>query len=272
MNASTDQPTLTTTTSEQDAQPAAEADCTIVGDGRATSLDVRESLVNDQRCGPAHAIAFPLNQVSAIHKIMIDLDCKLLNPDVVGEDAVESAEVLYKKHVQLWLDRDDVLAKAEVRDTGGGLHVLLRLDAPILCVGNEAQHWDRIVRLVRNVFPGDPHVNGVLAMTRPVGAINSKYDPPREVRRLRDGVAITRSDLLRLARSINEDPSHLWMRLFFDNHRVSPCPLCAKGESLGIAGKWQCKCYECGRVDASALVYRFFSPTFLKMKKGDSNG
>lgn len=296
MNATNDQPIETTTTGEQDAQPAAEVDrrsqtaeATPGNDGaganaigptpneangnrRATSLDVRESLVNDRRCGPAHEIAVPLNQVCAIHSFMFDVDCNLLNPAVVGEEASNSADVLYEQHVRRWLDRDNVLAKAEVRHTGGGLHVLLWLDTPILCAGGEAQHWDRVIRVVRNALPGDPRVNGVLAMTRPVGAVNTKFDQPRAVRRLRDGSAITRSDILGLGRRINDDPAHLWMRLFFDSERVSPCPICAKGESLGVAGKWQCQCYECGRIDAAALVYRFFSPSFLKSQKGDTNG
>jgi|GEM_PF-4128626 len=38
-----------------------------------------------------------------------------------------------------WLDNDPLLSRAEVRDTGGGLHVLLWLDEPILCDGEEAR-------------------------------------------------------------------------------------------------------------------------------------
>lgn len=272
MNATTDQPTVTTTTSEQDAQPAAEEDRTIMGDGRATSLDVRELLVNDRASGPAYRMAVPVEQVTAIHGLMIDLDCKILNPDVVGQASVDSADVLYEQHVRVWLDRDDVLGKAEVRNTGGGLHVLLWLDPPILCTGGEARQWDRIARGIRNALPGDPNVNGIIAMTRPVGALNTKYNPPRLVRVLREGQAISRDEILSLSRQMIEEPASTWMRLFFGDRRASPCPLCQKGESLGVAGKWNCKCYECGYVNGAALVYRFYASEFLTKLKEASHG
>jgi hypothetical protein len=220
--------------------------------------DERESLVNSRERGPANRIATKVEEVASIHGFMSDLDCKILDPAIVGEKCVRSAEALYEQHVRHWLDRDPVLAKVEVRDSGYGLHVLLILDEPIICSGDDARHWDKIARGLRNVLPGDPSLNGIVAMTRPVGALNTKGDPPKTVRLLRKGTPITRAEILDLNERVTNAPARLWMRLFFDSERTSPCPLCRDtSKTLGVAGNWQVQCYECGRVDSAALVYRF---------------
>lgn len=243
-------------------------------DGAASrgSRDEREAIYNGRDRGPAHTIARPVDEVAAINGFLIDLDCKLLDPVVVGEAAVECPAVLYEEYVRHWVARDPVLAKAEVRDTGGGLHLLLWVESPILVDGEQARDWDRVARALRNALPGDPNVNGIIAMTRPVGAVNTKYAPARTVRVLSEGLPVTRDEVLELSRRVIDQPARLWMRLFFGGERVSPCPLCAKGASLGVAGNWQCHCYECGRVDAAVLVYRFFAPDFLAERKGPHHG
>jgi len=235
--------------------------------------DIREATFNGRESGPAFSIARPVDQVSAIHGFMIDLDCGILDPAVVGQECVESANILYERHVQVWLDRDAVLAKAEVRDTGHGLHVLLWLSDPIICAGDDARRWDKIARGLRNVLPGDPNLNGIIAMTRPVGALNTKHDPAKTVSQLRAGQPVSREEILDLGHRVSSTPARLWMRVLHGGERVSPCPLCSgEGTSLGVAGNWQVQCYECGRVDAAALVYRHYSPAFLENRKDSTHG
>jgi len=237
---------------------------------QAGDHDERESLVNERRRGTQYEITPKVQEVTAIHAFMNDLDCKILDPAVVGEECVESAEAFYAQHVQLWLDRDPVLAKSEVRDTGGGLHTILWLDEPIIVSPAEAASWDAVAKGLHSTLPGDPNLNGIIALTRPVGAMNTKYDPPREVRLLRAGQPVTRTDVLDLNQRLTTQPAHLWMQLFFGGERASQCPFCNE-ESLGVAGNWQCKCYACGRINAASLVYRFYSPTFLKSYKKEHN-
>ncbi len=239
--------------------------------GQRGANDERESLVNDRRRGTKYEITPKVDEVASIHAFMNDFDCKSLDPSVVGKACVESSEAFYGQHVRLWLDRDPVLAKSEVRDTGGGLHTILRLDEPIIVAAGEARIWDDIARGICNALPGDPNLNGLIALTRPVGAMNTKYDPPREVRLLRPGEPVTRAEILDLSRQVAEQPARLWMRLFFGGERAEPCPFCG-GESLGVAGYWQVRCYKCGRVNAASLVYRFYSPQFLDECKEGRHG
>jgi hypothetical protein len=235
--------------------------------------DIREATFNSGEQGPAYKIAKPVDQVSCINCFMIDIDCGILDPAVVGEAASQSADALYDEHVRMWLDRDPVLAKAEVRNTGHGLHVLLRLDETIICARDDAHRWDKIARGLRNALPGDPNLNGIIAMTRPVGALNSKYEPARTVTQLRAGQPVSREELLDLGNRVATAPARLWMQVLHGGERVSPCLLCGNEKnSLGVAGNWQVQCYGCGRVDAAALVYRHYSPEFLKKRKGSKNG
>jgi len=235
------------------------------------AYDERESLVNDRRRGTKYEITPKVEEVAAIHGFMNDFDCKMLDPAVVGVECVESAEAFYSQHVRLWLDRDPVLAKAEVRDTGGGLHTILWLDEPILVAAGEARIWNDIARGICNALPGDPELNGLIALTRPVAAMNTKYNPPREVRQLRLGEPVSRAEILNLSRLVAEQPARLWMQLFFGGERAEPCPFCSK-ESLGVAGYWQVRCYQCGRANAASLVYRFYSPDFLDSRKENHHG
>lgn len=255
----------------REAKPAAGSVEVSRGGGRGeTQVDLseREAPFNGGERGPAHAIAKPIEGIAAIRGFMIDLDLKLLDPKVIGDEAAGSAEVFYEQHVRHWLDRDPVLKKAEVRDTGGGLHILLQLDEPVIIVPGQQRAWDGVARGLHGVLPGDPNLSGIIAMTRPVGALNLKYDPPREVRLLREGKPVTQKEVLDLINRLTTAPSRLWMNLVTDADRVSPCPLCRKGgTSLGIAGGWKVQCYECGRSDAAALVYRFYTPEFLTERK-----
>lgn len=253
--------------------PAAEAAAAPVNGAPQADDSEREAMFNGRERGPAALISKPVVQIAAIRGFMIDLDAAVLDAAVVGGECVADAGKLYEWHVRHWLDRDPVLSKAEVRFTGGGLHVLLWLDEPIICGGDDATRWDKIARGLRSVLPADPSGPGLNVMTRPVGALNLKYAPPREVRLVREGKPVSKAEILELFGRVADAPAQLWMQVFYGAERMSPCPFCNNPEkTLGIAGKWQVQCYDCGRVHASALVYRHYSPEFLKKRKDSING
>ena len=235
--------------------------------------DERETIFNGRKRGPAYRIEVPVEQVASIDCFLIDLDLKLLDPNVIGAEAAGSADAFYERHVLAWLDRDPVLRKAEVRNTGGGLHVLLVLDEPVIVAPGQQRAWDGVARGLHGVLPGDPNLSGIIAMTRPVGALNTKYDPPREVRLLREGQPVTRQEVLDLVERMTTAPARVWMNVLHGGERASSCPLCrGEGTSLGVAGNWQVQCYDCGRKDAAALIYRFYTPEFLTDRKEVHHG
>lgn len=231
----------------------------------ADNNDERESLVNDRRRGRASEIAVKVSEVTSIWAFMLEIDIDILDPDACGAEALASPEAFYDAHVSMWLSRDPVLSRAEVRDSGHGLHVLFWLDEPITCNDEQAKKWDAVAYGIRNVLPCDPRGPGLIAMSRPVGAMNTKHEPHKEVRQLKAGQPISRGDIEDLAKRLADAPSRLWMALFHGGERAQPCPLCGdEGTSLGVAGAWMVRCYGCGRVDAAALVYRHFTRQFLE--------
>jgi hypothetical protein len=241
--------------------------------GSTSSSDERELLVNDRRKGIASLIATTVDEVASIHGFLIDLDCKLLAAEVVGEECTKNSSELFGKHVIHWIARDPVLVKAEVRATSKlGLHVLLYLDEPIFCAADQSRRWDKVVKCFRCILPGDPNVNGIIAMTRPVDAENTKYSPPHTVEMLREGGAVSSKEILDLAQRLANKPAPNLMQVLYGGRRITPCPLCrSEGSSLGVAGDWQVRCYKCGRTSAEELIYRFYQSYWVSSQKEASD-
>ena len=222
--------------------------------------DMRELLVNDGAIGPAEAIAVSLDEVACVRAFMADIDLSQLEPAVIGSDASENSTKFYHNFLANCLSRHPVLQKAEVRASSQhGVHVIWHLERPQVLKAGEALLYDRLIRGLRVVLPSDPNCNGLIAMTRPVGAKNKKYSPPQVVDQLRSGEPVTRDEILSLAREISDEPASTLMRVLYGGKRVTPCPFCQKNaNSLGVAGRWRCCCYDCGSINAAELLGRFY--------------
>src|SRR6516164_2586563 len=121
-------------------------------------IDLREQLVNEREIGP--------------YKVV-----QLIRPGplALGLDAGPAA--FYEQTVKFWLARHPVLADAEVRNSGGGLHIIPWLAEPVaFATDGQRRRWDGIVRAVQAVLPVDPHQPGIVGLTRPVGSTNSKHN------------------------------------------------------------------------------------------------
>ena len=137
-------------------------------------VDLREALFNDGAIGMAAQIAVPAEMITALRGILIDQDLKMfISP--LANFAVPTPKELYDQVVGPWLERDPLLKNAEVRDSGNGLHVILRFDPAFEFVSQgERDRWAALVKVVQRVMPSDPNAPGITALTRPVGSVNSK--------------------------------------------------------------------------------------------------
>ncbi len=217
--------------------------------------DLRESLANDGRVGPIRAVQLALAEIVAVRGIGYDLDRKSyrvspLTP-VVPSDPVE----FYEQVARDWLARDPVLAKAEVRMTGTGLHAILRPGPPIEL--RDAAHRDElaaIVQLVQAALPVDPGQPGITMTTRAVGSANPKNG--RTVGVLATGEPVTEAEIQDLAGRMRRSPFRTVLTILAGAEREKPCPICGKGSLVGLdrAGK----CYGCrsvGLADLYDIVY-----------------
>jgi hypothetical protein len=157
------------------------------------------------------------------------------------------------------LGRHPVLAAAEVRDTGRGVHALIHLDPPVVfTTTGERDKWAAAVEVVQRVLPTDPDAPGLTALTRPVGSINSKTG--RAVSVLKTGTPVAPAEVLALAEDVRRTPFRTIVGIVF-GPQTSPCPICRKPDTrLGVFDK-SGVCYGgCGKVKVDRVFDSLYVP------------
>ena len=158
-----------------------------------------------------------------------------------------------------WLSRHPVLSKAEVRDNGRGLDVVLRLDKPIYFSGSsDSSGWSAVVQVVLAALPV-PRCHPFLApMVRALGSLNSSTR--RKVVRLQRGERVTKREIRAIYQEMSDHPFRTVMKIITGSTRIKPCPVCcAKGSSL-VALDEVGKCKKCGDITLTQLYNLTFKP------------
>lgn len=150
-----------------------------------------------------------------------------------------------------------MLAKAEVRNSGRGLHVILRLGEPYQLDSDAAR--ERIVAVndvVTRILPRDPMQPGITAVTRAINSVNGKNGKP--VRLLAPGEPIPFAEVMQFGKEITAAPMLTIGRVLFDGGPVRPCPLCRADESSLMMLKHVVRCYACGQHTIDDLLRRIY--------------
>src|SRR4051794_41115462 len=92
--------------------------------------DLRESLANDRAVGPVAQIQLPLVRTTRLHAVMLDLDPKLYRPGNLLFPPRGDPREFYQGICPV-LRRHPLACHAEVRVSGTGLHLLIRIDPPV---------------------------------------------------------------------------------------------------------------------------------------------
>lgn len=225
---------------------------------RDPRVDAREQLANHGETGAIHSVSIPEDMITELLGIMLDFDPDLYNPERLPKGALESPRKLYESFVGPMLARHPVYAKAEVRDTGRGLHAILRF-RPTVTFKTEAERdkWKGIVRAVQKALPTDPRAPGITAMTRPIGSINGKTGRTAAV--LKEGQPVSPDDVLKLVADLQTKPFKVIAGILF-GPSLAPCPVCSKpGTRLG-AQNWHGLCYGgCGKPTLGNLYDAFYA-------------
>jgi hypothetical protein len=208
--------------------------------------DSREQLCNDRKIGNFFEVQLPLERITALHGFLIDLDPKLYRPGNPIFPPDDDPRVFFEA-VKPVLDRHPLARFAEVRATGTGLHVIVRFNPPAELTSASAQgHWDSMARAVQLTLPGDTSAPGITALTRPVGATNSKNSAT--VALLRPGEPITPAAVEQYLAGVARAPFKQVVTALLGAEHVQPCPVCRAADSrldvldqVGI-------CYTCGKL------------------------
>src|SRR4051812_408818 len=110
-------------------------------------VDLREALFNGREYGPIERVQLPTEAITTLHGINFDLDPPLFSPSPLTAGARASPRLFYNRTVSRWLTRHPTLARAEVRCTGRGMHVILWLDSPLAFhTDDERRRWSGIIQ------------------------------------------------------------------------------------------------------------------------------
>src|SRR5262245_29256989 len=120
-----------------------------------SDLDVREALYNDQQVGHASQIQIPLERITRLRGILLDLDPSLLKPDNPLFPPAEAAQEFFA-NIRPVLDRHPLARSAELRSSGTGLHAIVWMDPAVeLTSAADQKRWAAIVRVVQCTLPVD---------------------------------------------------------------------------------------------------------------------
>jgi hypothetical protein len=222
------------------------------------NIDIREQLFNDGLAGKVTEIATPVERITRLNGILLDIDPCLFKPSTFVPDPGLKADQFYEQYVETWLDRHPVLKAAEVRNSGSGLHVILRPERPIEIRDDlDRNRWKARVKVLQAALPTDPMQPGMHAMTRMVGSLNGKTMTPVSV--IRPAGMLQEESLLALVDEICNEHLTLQMRVLVGDTSASPCPLCRKEKSqLQVTGN-RGRCYDCcNKVDSEKLYKALF--------------
>lgn len=213
--------------------------------------DVRELLVNDGAQGFARDIQIPRERVTRLRAIMVDLDPDLLIPGNHLFPPADNPEQFFEA-IEPILQRHPLAKHAEIRSSGRGLHVLIWLDPPLeLCSAADQQRWKHMVRIIQRSLPSDSNAPDLIALTRPIGAINSKNGAVVEC--LKPGQAVRPAEVEEYVSSIAAKPFFAVAVPLLGAEQIQPCPVCGTDHSSLRVLDEVGRCYKCGTVGLDRL-------------------
>ena len=228
------------------------------------AADQREALFNSGAAGTFKDVMVQRHGVTLIRGILIELDGECLRVGNVIEAMPADGFELYERYVRGWLENHPLLSKAEVRFSGRWVHCILHFATPVEIKSDRRRElWDTVIKAVQRSLPSDPEAPSLLAMTRPVGSVNSKTG--RTVELIKVGEPVTELEVLHFAEDLTRRGFATVTQILFGTTTVSPCPVCCKADSTlhAAAPLYRTKdpnitsrgsCYECGKVTLTTLV------------------
>jgi hypothetical protein len=223
-----------------------------------SNQDLREQLANEGRTGAFAEVQLSAERVSTLHGILFDIDPDLYDPSNTLFRPDKDPKVFFQ-NIRPVLDRHPLAGTGEVRTSGRGLHVILRLDPPVqLNSAAERRYWDSVVRAAQATLPVDPNAPGLTALTRLVGSVNSKNGALVEL--LRPAASLTPRQVLDFVDRVGRAPFKEVASVLLGGQHLKPCPVCrAEGSRLDVLDHVG-MCYHCDKVRLGQLLDCIYAP------------
>jgi len=223
-------------------------------------IDSREALFNRGDVGPIKQVQVSTERICSLRGILYDLDADFFRTSGLLPKVPSDPTEFYAAVVRPMLNRHPALSKAEVRNSGRGVHVILRFDKPVAFeTAGDRERWAGIVEVVQEALPVDPDAPGLTATTRAIGGINGKNGA--EVTLLAEGEPVTSDEVLELYDEMIEAPFRTVMRIMVGDVVMEPCPCCGKAGTKLSALDYVGRCYgSCGNVKIERLYDLLLAP------------
>ena len=242
---------LETTQSQVDSTPSETSE---------SRIDHREQLFNEGKTGPIEEIQVSTERTTRLKGILYDIDPHLFRTSPIMPTIPTDPVEFYRCIVKPLLDRHSVLSRAEIRNSGRGLHAILWFsDPPEFETDQERNRWAGIVEVVQTALPIDPDQPGITAVTRPLGSINGKNGAT--ITCIKPGEPLASDEVLKLYEELKQAPFRTVMRVLTGKEMVAPCPICAQTGSKLSALHHAGRCYgSCGNVKLHQLYDLVLAP------------
>jgi hypothetical protein len=224
-----------------------------------TNNDQREALWNDRPVGIASLIQVPEERITTPHGILFDLDPKLYIPGnlLFPPDA---DPVTFYNNMRGVLARHPLARHAEVRVSGTGLHIIVRLEPAVeMTTAGQQERWKHVVRVVQSTLPIDLEAPGITALTRPVDSINSKNGATVTV--VKEAEPLPPAAVEEYLQQLVCAPFKEIAIPLLGGLRRSPCPVCPGPDTRLDVTDHVGMCYNgCGKVTIGQLFDVIYRP------------
>jgi hypothetical protein len=216
-------------------------------------IDWRQQLFNKEACGPIQQVSLAEDRIVELKGILLDVDQRLLKAGPLLPEVPIDPVQFYERVLSPLLNHNDVLRRAEVRNSGQGLHVILRPASPIVL------NAERDRRKWKASLPTDPRAPAIHALTRPIGSLNSKSNSA--VTQLAAGEQLPVTEIEAFAHAMRNKPFASVLKNLTGSDHMRPCPICRGDDSDLSALDKVGRCYKkCGTVKLAQLYDCMFAP------------
>jgi len=220
-----------------------------------------KQLTGNETIGVRPAVSAEWGSIDLLHGVVLSLYL----PDyrersILGRLSHDVPE-FYKEVIKPCLCRDATLKKAEVRNNGEGLDVILRFDNPVkLQTGDDRDGWKALSQVIQSSLPVKLGRSSRAPLVRALGTINGSTS--QVVTRLAAGERVSQNEVLGLYADMCDRPFRTVMNIITGKSHLKPCPICkAKGSSLVAEDDHGFCDGKCGEVSLGRFYDLIFVPT-----------
>ena len=224
-------------------------------------INIFKQLTGNEIIGVRPAVSTEWSSIDLLHGIVLSLYLADYRERSILGRLSRNVPDFYQEVVEPCLCRDATLKKAEVRDNGEGVDVILKFDSPVtLQTSDDRDGWKALTQVVQSSLPVRLNRPSLAPLVRALGSINGSAS--RVVTRLAVGEPVSQDEVCALYADMRDRSFRTVMHILAGQTHLTPCPVCkAKGSSL-VAEDDQGICdRKCGAVSLGRFYDLIFVPT-----------